>query len=169
MDDKAKEKPKLKVLQLVKDKFMAAMDNFTYHLEDKSQKYDCNAARRILKWSKGLTVQMKSQTSGVAEPKTVLSFLNDLKLTCDKNGEHKGVAMWLIHLLMKKPASAVLKGCPCLKPMKKRQKMEGTLARYFQVVNYLLPSYLMDNVIAETDVEMNRSKQPPNINVAEYS
>lgn len=61
-------------------------------------------------------VQRKSQTFDAGRPIIILSFLNDVKLTCDVNGVHTSAAMWLLHLLTRKPVSAFLSACHFLNP-----------------------------------------------------
>lgn len=96
------------------------MDFRTYRLVDNLQMYNDNVAGKILKWSRLLMVQVKSETLDAVGPITILSSLNDLKLACKTNGVHEGAAIWLFHLFTKKLGTAVLNDCPCLKPKKNR-------------------------------------------------
>lgn len=89
------------MLQLVNDKFKAEMDYRTYCLEEKLQKYDEDVEKKMPKWSKGLLVQMNSQTFDAAKPITILSFLDDFMQECDTNEVHPDAAMWTFHLFMK--------------------------------------------------------------------
>lgn len=68
----------------------------------------------------------------------------------------------------RKPASAVLKDCTCLKSKKNFARPQEMLTTYCKVVKFLLFIYTADDVKAEEDAEMTRSSQPPNMNLMEY-
>lgn len=169
MDVKTKEIPRLKVIYFLNGMYNTAMDNRTYRLEDKWQKYNDDVARKILKWSKPFTVHMKSQTFDVTKLITILTFHNNFKLAGNSNEVHEGAAMWLSHLFIKILAGAVVNDCTCLKLKRKRLQAKRTIRTYFQVVNYLLFTYVADDVVAETGAEMTTPKQVPNMSRNEYS
>lgn len=100
---------------------------------------------------------MKTNIFDPYYPIQIISFFSSFKLDCDTNGIHEVVAMWLLHFFMNKQAAAALDStiALCAKSSQKRQK-EGTLTKYCEVVEYLLDTYVTDDVIPETDAEIMR-------------
>lgn len=92
----------------------------------------------------------------------ILSFQSAIKFACNRNGVHRGVALCLLHLLMKRPATAALTNR--IDPRSKRQKRrnEGTVPSYCEAVIHLPKMYVTNNVIAEMFANIMWFTTPPN-------
>lgn len=73
----------------------------------------------------------------------------------DISGIHEVAPMELLHFFMMKQAAFPLKSSRVLRarPWRRCQK-EGTLTKYFELVNNFFETYSIDDVIDETDVEI---------------
>lgn len=70
----------------------------------------------------------------------------------NNDGIDEGAAMWLITLVMKKLAAAVLTAWILLTSTHQREDVQEDLfTSYIQVGNHLLEMYATDDMIAETD------------------
>lgn len=75
--------------------------------------------------------------------------------------------MWLFQYFMKDPAKAAVAHRLCAKEDQNSQK-EGKLTIYCQVVNYLLATYAIEDMIAEAEAEIMSFKQPEYVSVVRY-
>lgn len=138
-------------------------------MEEKSQNYDDDVAKKLPKWRKLPTLQRKSQTFDAAKPITIFSFLNYFKLSCDTNRVQADAATSLPHLFMKNPVREVLNVRPCLKPKYKGRQAKVKPTSFCKVFSYFLSTYTTEDVIAKAYAQMTTSKQPANINPVGYS
>lgn len=86
-----------------------------------------------------------------------MEFLHAFKLACENNRVHEGASMSSLPFFLKKAAAAALTARLFLKS----RSWHGTVSEYmltshFQVVNYLLDTGAMDNIIKAADTEIVR-------------
>lgn len=79
--------------------FETAVEYCSYYLANRSQHYDEHLTRHIVKMTKRLEVQLKSEISDRSDWITILSFLQEFQMACDMNGIHEGSAVLLFQFL----------------------------------------------------------------------
>lgn len=89
-----------------------------------------------------------------------MAFSLPSKTACETNGIHEGTKMGLFTLFMKQTTGTALDARTCLS-RSSCARQEGNLTSYCEAVNYLLPTYLTDDIIAEADMDVINFKQPP--------
>lgn len=75
--------------------------------------------------------------------------------------------MWICSDCIKEPGKAFLPYRMRVTEKNPTDK-KGTLSPYYQLVNYLLPTYAADKVIAEAECEIMNYKQPVIMSGARY-
>lgn len=88
-------------------------------------------------------------------------------MVCHTNGIHEGETKGLFHFTMKKPAGAALNACTCLSSSS-CERQEGKLTPYCKIVNYLLATHAIEDIIAEADMSLMNFKQPDSQGAVEY-
>lgn len=143
------------------------MDNRSYYLANSSQLYDDDVASLIAKMAMQLEVQLISQTFEQYDPITIMGFFPAFPMAFDMNFIHEQAAMWLFHFFMGKPdgpLSVVDRAWQAhIDPFRKK------LASYCHVVNYLLNTCIIDDIVAEADGDSKSYKQSKERNDVDYS
>lgn len=108
--------------------------------------------------AKRMDVRMKTVTFRLSRHISLLLFPDKLKTVCDINRIDEGAAAWSLPHFIQKPAKNILSK-QVTADIKKDRQQEGKPTMYFEVVNYLLEMYATNDVIAETEDEIDNSKQ----------
>lgn len=104
------------------------------------------------------------------DPISNIWFLQEFKIAGDNNVIHKWVATWLILFIMKKTAAAALTVRLSLKSRSLHARIkEGMLISYVQVINHLLKTYAMKDIIAKAGWEIFRFNQPPSMSPFQFA
>lgn len=73
------------------------------------------------------------------------------------------------HLYIKRTAATLLDARIALQSKSHKRQKEDMVASYCKAIDYLLETYAINDVIAETDADMMHFKQPSNKLLTEYS
>ena len=157
------------MIRPLNDLFTKAVDYCTYPLEIRSARYDASTARRINHYRKKLDVQMKTHTFGGQDPITVLRFLARFKIACDHNGVSEGAAVWCFQFYLTGQAHALLQSRLHGNIMVVDAEQRELLQTYPEVVNFLLRTYLTDEVISEAVGDVTSFRQSSNMTEEVYS
>lgn len=140
--------------------YRRALDYRTYFLNNQSQVLYSSVARRISETTIRMELQLKSQVLDHTYPIKILSFLSAFKITFDENGIHESSKMRLFQYLFKKKTKAAISARTATVD-RKRRATDWKFPKYDMVVNYLLHTYAMDDIIAETmlsSIVQNKAK-----------
>lgn len=99
----------------------------------------------------------------------MLILFSTLNLTYDLNGIHEDAVVCLLHSFMKNLAGAALNSSIRVSLKSNRPKKWRKFTKYCEVVNYLLETYVTDNIKSEVHAEIRRSRQPSNMRPMEYT
>lgn len=148
--------------------FADAVNNETYQLHKRSQKYNVKMAARIAELAKGMETIMNLYDIKGSDPLSILSFLQQLKKARYSNGISKSVAMWLLFFFMtkfpaillsirmtpKKDSGDYLDRCRVAKEQERTKE-------YVEAVHYLLKLYATDVVNARAAAEIETLERRP--------
>lgn len=130
----------LKVLQLVKICYHDALKYHIYRHTDKSSMYDDSVANCVENWAEWLQWQKQTNSLQSFDTVPIISFLSAVKIACNTNGIHKGVAIWLLHFFIKDLEAAALIFHKGLSSKSDRFIEVGMLTSSWKVLSVLLES-----------------------------
>lgn len=100
---------------------------------------------------------------------STIKFLSTFKRACDRNRIHEDAAMWLLPLLLRKPALDALNSKIALSSELCQYHKERTLTSYSKVVIYFLEAYTTEAFIAKMNAEILRSTQLSKMTPTKYA
>lgn len=94
---------------------------------------------------------MEARTFDPFDFVAIIAFIPSFKLACDTNRIYKGAALWLRYIFIKKQVATALKWKITLKTKSPRKRQKGRIFTiYCEVENYLLETYVTDEIVAKT-------------------
>lgn len=159
---------KLDIIHLGNVVFADSVKYKTYRLHSRSQKYSGKMAARTSKVEKRMDTIMKPYKFENSDPVTKLSFLGQFKIAIDSNSVSEGVEMWLLTSFTARSPAASL--TIWMTPSKDHEnKLDGRrgvevleqIYAYVEATNYLLKSYVADDVIAKALTGIEALKNVP--------
>lgn len=101
---------------------------------------------------------------------SILGFLPTFQMACGINEIHEMPAMWLFHFYKKRPAGATLRTPACVSSSSHAREV-CELKSYCKFVNYLLATYITDDINTETnmDTDFNHPAVKAQLNMRKHS
>ena len=146
----------LRVFVPLNDWFVKACNYKSYRLSNRSAKYSSSVAEKMPRYRKRLEPQMKTRTFSGQDPITILSFLHWFQKSCDQCGISEGAAVWCFQFFLTGQAYDQLHSRLAGGSKAVDIGQSELLHSYEEVVNFLLTTYVTNEVISE---EYNRVMQ----------
>lgn len=151
----------VEVFRPANDRARISMDFHRYCSEDRSTRYNKQAAKNFAKWVSTLQVQMKSRLFDPMDPLSRIRFLHAYKMSCDNSGLQEANAVWLVPFLMKEKAVLAPTACLSLKCRSLYGSVKAWMpTSHGRVVNHHLKTYAIVDMITKAGMEIVRFTQP---------
>ena len=160
--------PGLPVLKPTNFLYAELVDYRYYRLMDRSQTYDATVAKKIGRKAKSMQSQLLKRFKA-KDPIMVLDFLDKFKLSCDHNGVHEGMALWLFQFFLAGSVHTAVMDRISHDTHGRRRRHAEALHSYSAVVNFLLKQYATDEAISEAHTDLITARQSSGMSEEEFS
>ena len=166
----SRNKANLKTFVPLNDWFKKACDWKTYLLRDRSQKLPDGQSERMLRYRKRLDNYLKNKEFDGSDPITVLSFLKKYRGACNKAELSEGQAVMCLRYYLKGQAHELVDARLEASDDEDDQVWDHveTLHSYAEAVNFLIHTYVTDEVISEEYHTMMQFRQATNQSETEF-
>ena len=158
-----KKKANLKVFVPLNDWYKTACDYRTYRLDDRDKKLPKGKSEKMVRYKRRLEPVMQSRKFSGTDPVTVLSFLNWFQKACNMGEISEGIAVWCFQFCLEGQADSLIHSrLAGHDKIGKKTRQTEKLSTYEQVVNFLIQTYVTNEVISEEYNSMMQFRQATN-------
>ena len=163
-------KANLKIFVPLNDWFKKACNWKTYLLKDRSRELPKGQGERMLRYRKRLDNYMRNKEFDGSDPITLLSFLKRYRGACNKADLSEGQAVMCLRYYLKGQAHELVDARLEASDDEDDQVWDHveTLHSYAEAVNFLIHTYVTDEVISEEYHSMMQFRQATNQSETEF-